>query len=212
MRLVGSARRFYATSQTLLHEIAKFGAVGAIAYSLDVGLFNLLVLGPLDRKPLLAKLISMLVAVTSSYFMNRHWTFRHRAYSGLAREYPLFFVLSTIGLGITLGCLAFSEYVLDQRSLVARNIAGNVLGVALAAVFRFWSYRRWVFRRKDESRAEAQREAAEATMRTLAPMRSQISATALTNEIFVARNALEACLMSSAVWTLVTSTGTWSAA
>lgn len=130
----------------LVHEMAKFGAVGALNYVIDVGLFNLLVLGPLPHEPLAAKAISTAVSVTTSYVMNRRWTFAHRASTGLAREYAMFAVLSVIGVAITLGCLGFSEYVLHEHSLLARNISGNVVGVGLAMIFRFWSFKRWVFR------------------------------------------------------------------
>ena len=147
-------RRLYERFDVLVHELGKFGAVGAFNYVLDVGLFNLLVLGPLDERPLTAKAISTVVSVTSSYFMNRSWTFRHRPGTGVARGYALFILLSAIGLGIMLGCLAFSEYVLNQRSLLARNIAGNVVGVALAMVFRFWAFKRWVFLLPPEATAE----------------------------------------------------------
>jgi putative flippase GtrA len=159
-------RELYETWRVLVHEVAKFGVVGAFNYALDVGLFNALVLGPLSGRPLTAKTISTIVAVTSSYFMNRHWTFKHRAGSGLAREYGIFVVLSAIGLGITLACLGFSEYVLDQHSLLARNIAGNVVGVALAMIFRFWSFKRWVFLAPDARDDDHAHEAAEAAVRT----------------------------------------------
>jgi putative flippase GtrA len=149
----------------LLREMAKFGAVGAFNYVLDVGLFNALVLGPLDHRPVTAKTISTVVAVTSSYFMNRHWTFSHRVTTGRPREYAVFVLLSGIGLAFTLGCLGFSEYVLDQNSLLARNIAGNVVGVAVAMVFRFWSFKRWVFL-PPVSDEERSRDAAEAAVRT----------------------------------------------
>ena len=147
----------------LFREIAKFGIVGAVNYLLDVGLFNLLIIGPLGHKPITAKAASTLVAATSSYFMNRHWTWRHRARTGVRREYTLFILLSAIALGITLGCLAFGEYVLHQDSLLARNFWGNVVGVGLAMVFRFWSFKRWVFLPSDPQQEE---HAAEATVRT----------------------------------------------
>jgi putative flippase GtrA len=139
------ARVVYTTFRTLIHEIAKFGIVGAINYTLDVGLFNILVVGALSDRPLTAKGISTVVAATSSYFMNRNWTWRHRARTGVRREYLLFLLLSAIALGITLACLAFGEYVLHQDSLLARNFWGNIVGVGVAMVFRFWSFKRWVF-------------------------------------------------------------------
>src|SRR3954471_19258397 len=157
------AGRLYSTFRHLIHEIAKFGIVGAVNYVLDVALFNALVLGPLGGRPLTAKGISTIVAATSSYFMNRHWTWRHRARTGLGREYGLFLLLSAIALGITLGCLAFGEYVLHQDSLLARNFWGNIVGVGLAMVFRFWSFKRWVFLPEDPDRDE---ETAEAVIRT----------------------------------------------
>ena len=140
-------RDLYATFQTLIHELAKFGVVGAVNYVLDVGLFNLLLAEGLHEKPLTAKTISTVVAATSSYFMNRHWTWRDRARSGFVREYGLFIALSTVALLITVGSLAFGEYVLHQQSWLARNIWGNVVGIGLAMVWRFWSFSRWVFRR-----------------------------------------------------------------
>ena len=165
MRARASLHELYATWHVLVHEVAKFGVVGAFNYVLDVGLFNVLVLGPLDHRPLTAKTTSTVVAVASSYFMNRHWTFSHRVSTGHPRELAIFVLLSAVGLGITLGCLGFSEYVLDQHSLLARNLAGNVVGVAVAMVFRFWSFKRWVFL-APESDEERSHEAAEAAVRT----------------------------------------------
>ena len=138
-------RDLYSVFRSLIHEIAKFGIVGAVNYAVDVGLFNILVVSTFHNKPLSAKSVSTVVAATSSYFMNRHWTWKDRARTGVRREYALFLVLSAIALGITLACLAFGEYVLHEKSLLARNFWGNIVGVGVAMVFRFWSFKRWVF-------------------------------------------------------------------
>jgi putative flippase GtrA len=103
-------------------------------------------------KPLTAKAISVTVATTVSYFGNRYWTFRHRGRTSFHREYLLFFVLNGVGLAISDGCLWFSHYVLNLRGAVADNISANVIGLGLGTLFRFWSYRRWVF---PEDTAEA---------------------------------------------------------
>ncbi|MGN6332580.1 MAG: GtrA family protein [Motilibacteraceae bacterium] len=133
----------------LVREALKFGVVGLIALVVDVGVFNLVRYaggdGPLHDKPLTAKTISVVVATTVAYFGNRYWTFRHRGRSGLGREYVLFFVLNGVGLGIALGCLAFSHYVLNLTGPLADNISANVVGLVLGTLFRFWSYRRFVF-------------------------------------------------------------------
>jgi putative flippase GtrA len=129
----------------LVRELMKFGVVGAVAYVVDIGLFNVFRV-VLDLGPLTSKVLSAVVAVTVAYVGNRHWTFRHRARSGFRREYSLFFLLNAIGLGISLTVLAISHYVLGFTSALADNIAANVIGLLLATTFRFIGYRTWVFR------------------------------------------------------------------
>src|SRR6266702_4712338 len=94
----------YRRWRMLVHELTKFGIVGVFNTVLDFGLTNALHVG-LHTNQYLAKTVSVIIAATSSYFMNRYWTFRHRARTGLAREYVLFFVLNGIGLLISLACI-----------------------------------------------------------------------------------------------------------
>jgi putative flippase GtrA len=141
-------RSVYAQVEHLVHEVAKFGAVGLVALVVDVGLFNLLCFSassPLHSKVLTAKIVSVSAATTVAYFGNRYWTFRHRGRTSFHREYLLFFVLNGVGLAISVGCLWFSHYALGLTSPLADNISANVVGLGLGTMFRFWSYRRWVF-------------------------------------------------------------------
>jgi len=139
----------YRQAGHLVHEVAKFGAVGLVALVIDVGLFNLLRFaggeGPMYDRPLTAKIVSVSVATTFAYFGNRYWTFRNRGRTSFGREYALFFLLNGVGLGISVACLWFSHYALGFTSALADNISANVIGLALGTMFRFWSYRRWVF-------------------------------------------------------------------
>jgi putative flippase GtrA len=127
----------------LVHELAKFGSVGAIAFVITIGTANILH-GALGVGPLTSNGVATIVATTFAYFANRYWTFRHRDNSGLGREYALFFVLNGIGLVITELFIGFTHYVLDQRSLIAFNIA-QIIGTGVATLFRYWSYKKWVF-------------------------------------------------------------------
>lgn len=134
----------------LVREMGKFGIVGAIAFLADIGLFNVAV-RELGMEPLAAKTLSTVVAATLAFLGNRFWTWRHRERSGLAREYLLYFFFNAVGLGIGLACLAISHYGLGSiwprvfKTLVADNISANLVGTALGTLFRFWSYRRFVF-------------------------------------------------------------------
>ena len=135
--------RLRAKYDVVAREAAKFGAVGAANTVLDFAVLNLLVFG-LGLAPLRSKVLSTVVAATSSYAMNRHWTFRHREKQGVRREYLLFFGLNAVGLGISLLVLGVVRYGLDRDGALALNLA-NVVGVGLGTVFRFWSYRRFVW-------------------------------------------------------------------
>jgi putative flippase GtrA len=136
-------RRAYERFASLLHELAKFGAVGAIAFVIDLGGTNLLRYG-LHQGALTSKVLATVVAATFAYLANRFWTWRHREQSGLAREYFLFFVLNGIGLLISLLIIGFVEYTLKLHSPLSYNIA-IILGNGLGTLFRFWSYKKWVF-------------------------------------------------------------------
>lgn len=127
-------------------EAAKFGIIGLFNFALDAGLFNVLRHTVMSNRVITASIVSTSVAAVSSYFMNRHWTWRDRSRTGLSRELPMFLLLSAVGLGISTGCLAFSHYVLGYTSGLADNIAKNGFGLVLGMVWRFWSFKRWVFR------------------------------------------------------------------
>jgi len=135
----------------LKNEVAKFGAIGLVAYIIDVSIFNLLLHNSLSEKPLTAKTISAIVATTFAYFGNRFWTFRDRARTSYRREYLLFVVLNGVGMGIQLTCLAISHYLLGFTSPLADNVSGNAVGLIFGTLFRFWSYRKWVFLPQDST-------------------------------------------------------------
>jgi putative flippase GtrA len=150
---VSFVRQFYARWQTLVHEVAKFGIVGAFCYVIDAGLFNVFHYG-WELGPLTAKTLSTIIAATVNYFANRHWSFAHRARSGVRREYSLFIALNFVGLAIALVFLAFGRYALHQDSPLATNIWGNVIGTGMATFFRFWAYKKFVFLHPEHPKAK----------------------------------------------------------
>ncbi|MET9065860.1 GtrA family protein [Streptosporangium sandarakinum] len=136
-------RRAYLRFADLAKELAKFGTIGGIAFLIDTGGFNLVQYG-LHQGPLTSKVASTVVATTFAYFGNRYWTYRHHEQSGLAREYFLFFLLNAVALLIGLLCLGFAHYTLKLTDPLSMNLA-NLVGIGLGTLFRFWSYKKWVF-------------------------------------------------------------------
>ncbi|WP_405103432.1 GtrA family protein [Micromonospora sp. NBC_01412] len=130
--------------QKFIHEALKFGIVGGINTVINYAVFNALALTVFRDGQLKATGIATVVATITSYLMNRHWTYRDRPKSALRREYALFFLFNATGLIIELGVLAAAKYGLGMTSLLALNVA-KTGGVLLATLFRFWSYRTFVF-------------------------------------------------------------------
>lgn len=143
MRDVQFFRRAYERFATLLHELLKFGIVGAVAFVIDFFGSNFFRFG-IGLGPLTSKVFATIVAATFAYLGNRFWTYRHREQSGLAREYVLFFVLNGIGLLPPLIVIGFVTYSLGLHGLLAYNIA-QIIGTIIGTLFRFWSYKKWVF-------------------------------------------------------------------
>lgn len=146
--------------RTLLSQFARFGVVGAVGLVVDIGIFNLLratVLAPevLHEGPLVAKVISTSVAIVCNWIGNRHWTFRAHRGRQLVREGIEFGIVSVGGMLIGLLCLWVSRYLLGFDSLLADNIAGNVVGLGLGTLFRFTLYKVWVFAPHRGDRAPA---------------------------------------------------------
>ena len=146
--------RFGTPWRLLVKEISAFGVVGLINLFIDVGLFNLLHF-QLGLGPTTSNVISTGVATTISYFGNRHWSFSHRARTGLRREYTMFFVINLIALGIGSLVIAFTYYVIGTHDPFALNVA-KVVGIGIGTVLRFWSYKRWVFPAHQEPAVAAQ--------------------------------------------------------
>lgn len=137
--------------QLPLGEFASFGVIGLVCFGIDIVIFNVLLFTMLEHEPALAKLVSTVAAASATYVLNRHWTWRHRARLGTRRELPSFIGVSAVGLAITEICLLVSHYGLGLTSRASDNIAANVVGLALATIFRFWGYQRFVFLTHDRA-------------------------------------------------------------
>lgn len=127
----------------LIGELSKFGVVGFVNLGIDIAMFNLFnqVVG---LGPLTSKVLATCISATSAYFMHRHWSFAHRARTGVRREYLLFFALNAIALGIGLAVIAAVRYGLGLDSALWLNLA-NLVGIVFGTVFRYLAYKRWVF-------------------------------------------------------------------
>jgi putative flippase GtrA len=147
----GPVRKLWDTIAHLGPEAIRFGIVGLTGVALQFVVFNVLrYAGPggegvLASKPITAQVIAIGAATVITYLGNRYWTYQHRAKGNPMRELPIFLLLNGIAIAIGAVCLALSHYVLGLTSPLADNLSGNVIGLGLGTLFRFWSYRKFVF-------------------------------------------------------------------
>jgi putative flippase GtrA len=143
-------RALYQRFAHLIRELGKFGVVGAICYGIDIAIFNFAE-GRLGWAWFPALVLSTVISASCAFIGNRYWTWRNASRTTLRREYGLFFVFNLVGLLISAAMLVLSHDLLGSmwpafQSRFADIISGKVIGVAFASLFRFWAYRRYVFR------------------------------------------------------------------
>jgi putative flippase GtrA len=137
------AHRALSRSRVVLKELSAFGVVGAACFVLDIGLFQLLYVH-LSVGAVTAKLVTTLISMTVAFFAHRHWSFAHRARTGVRREYPLFALINGTTLLLGLAVVAVVRYPLGQDSALVLQIA-NVVSIVLCSALRYFSYKQWVF-------------------------------------------------------------------
>ncbi len=120
-------------------QLAKFSAVGASGYAVNLTVYALLVRG-LDVNYMVAAVCSFCVAVANNYLWNRLWTFRgqrgHFYYQGLR-----FFVVAWCALAANLIVL---------RTLVAfglDEVAAQAIAIVIVTPINFVGNKLWSFRR-----------------------------------------------------------------
>ncbi|MEU5246529.1 GtrA family protein [Streptomyces asoensis] len=128
----------------VVHELAKFGAVGGAGLLVNLGVFNL-VRHITDLPVVRASVIATVVSIVFNYVGFRYFTYRDRDKSGRTKELTLFLLFSAVGLVIENGLLFAATYGFGWDSPLQNNVF-KFVGIGVATLFRFWSYRTWVFR------------------------------------------------------------------
>jgi putative flippase GtrA len=140
-------------------EAAKFSAVNVVATVVAIVLFNLLAHGvpgllqpgPLNGWPLTAWFLANCVGMGISFYGSRRYAFKHRRPSGPYGGALNYTVINLASFTIPMACLWISRNVFGWDSALADNISANVVGAVLGMLFRFWAFRRFVFKKRHVS-------------------------------------------------------------
>ncbi|MGZ4453247.1 MAG: GtrA family protein, partial [Nocardioides sp.] len=132
----------------------RFMAVGAIATLVAVLLYNWLAYepqglwSPLHRHITLSYIVSHGVGMLVSYELSRRWTFKERSERQPGEGFLSYAIINILTMvTIPVGCLWVSRHWLGYTSGLADNLSGNVVGLLISQVARFYLFRRFVFKR-----------------------------------------------------------------
>ncbi len=130
-------RDLYARFQVLIHEVAKFGIVGSLAFVLTLVLVNAFHSGA-GLGEIAATTLANVFATVFAFVGNKFWAFRHRKGSHWRRETLLFFFFNGIGILITDGVVWLVHYrvrahrqLLLQRGQHHRHRPGHAVPAVL---------------------------------------------------------------------------------
>lgn len=122
-------------------QLAKFCVVGGIGYVINLAVYTALLHEGLHY--VLAAICSFVVAATSNYFLNRHWTFHdRRAHVGV--QGLQFLLVSVASLGANLLAL----HVLIKVGLADHKTVAQAIAIVVVTPLNFLGNRLWSFRHR----------------------------------------------------------------
>ncbi|HTV99787.1 MAG TPA: GtrA family protein [Streptosporangiaceae bacterium] len=154
MNLVNTVYRRF---RLLIHEGAKFLVIGGIGFVVTIGGADILHFD-VGLGKYTSITVAMIIATVVTFLGNRYWTFAHREGKGASHETVVFFVLNGVGLLIQYACIGAIQDVMGLQGKLWYTVA-NLIGTAIGTVFRFWSYRKWVWHAQPASSEAADMEA-----------------------------------------------------
>ena len=120
-------------------QLAKFCAVGAVGYAVNLGVYSVL-LNWGNLYYLVAAIGSFAAAVTNNYLLNRYWTFHHQR-GHFAYQGARFLAVSLVSLGANLLIL----HLLISAGL--GKIVAQGIAIVLVTPLNFVGNKLWSFRR-----------------------------------------------------------------
>ncbi len=137
---MSSIGELYSRFRQLINEGAKFLVIGAIGAIITFGVAN--AMRPIGEYKAIT--VATILATVITYLGNRYWSFRHRQGKGTTRDSILFLFFNGVGLVIYYACIGLIDLAGLRHDVLWYNIA-LVVGTGLGTLFRFWSYRKWIW-------------------------------------------------------------------
>ncbi|WP_376091420.1 GtrA family protein [Roseomonas sp. CCTCC AB2023176] len=128
-------------STVVLAQFLRFGVVGTLGFVVDTAvLYAMLALG---AGPYLGRIPAYLAAATTTWALNRRWTFRQTG-GGAGRQWATFVVLNLGGFVLNYG--TYAALVRYVPFVAANPVLGVAAGALAGMTGNFLLSRRYVFR------------------------------------------------------------------
>ena len=125
----------------IAQEFLRFGVVGTVGFLVDTGvLYGMLALG---AGLYLGRAISYVTAATTTWALNRAWTFRGRGSGPVHRQWALFVAVNLVGFALNYG--TYAVLVTFVPLVAAHPILGVAAGSIAGMFTNFALSRRLVF-------------------------------------------------------------------
>ncbi|MCO6418902.1 GtrA family protein [Siccirubricoccus sp. KC 17139] len=132
----------------LAGEFFRFGVVGVAGFIVDAAVLMAGI--ALGLGPWLGRALSYLLGATTTFALNRAWTWRHAPRDAVGRRWALFLLVNLVGFACNYGTYAF---MLTHLPLAAAHpVIGVAAGSLAGMVGNFLLSRRFVFARGGEAR------------------------------------------------------------
>jgi putative flippase GtrA len=135
-------RDLFCRYELLIRQFISFGLIGTFAFFVDWGTLEAMVY--LGLTPGWGRVISYIVAASTTWFLNRHLTFRHAPRGKAAQQWVKFVVVNLGGFALNYGTfIALITFVPLARDILGLAVAaGSVAGLG----FNFFAARKLVFK------------------------------------------------------------------
>lgn len=126
----------------------KFGIVGVIAFVIDYGLMNILLI--LHLHNILASTVSFLISLVFNYVASMKYVFKHRPDMARWMEVLIFVTASIIGLGINEVIIYISTFGMNHDAMITQHaeymLRTNIGKLVATAVVMVWNFmiRKWL--------------------------------------------------------------------
>ena len=125
-----------------LLQFLRFGVVGTVGFVVDTAvLYAGLALG---LGLYSGRAVSYVAAASTTWALNRAWTFRDSGQAPAARQWALFLLVNLIGFACNYG--TYAALIAFVPLVAAHPVLGVAAGALAGMVGNFWLSRRFVFK------------------------------------------------------------------